>query len=580
MSLNISSNDNSGGSPTLTHRETETRAFSEYAKAALGIATDSIDLSFVEINPRYTTGSQGGLSYETTPGRPLLDHPIDTLHLSDNASTQGDDEWQASYDELLKMLPQEMQEQLALYKQLPQGDRSYEYGALEDQLEGYAKLLTKLKELSQPLELGSLAEVRSTVNLFMPLLSLKGALSTSTDTLTASSTLLQQAGANYRNFDSIQSVASELPQLLSQLKGIGDALHSIYLTANDKGTTGSGRDEANRDNASLAPLDLQQQAAKLADSVSLLQTQLQKNRAGSDFSLLDSQLSALKLVAQALSLPSQGLGSELIGIDMALKGSGQDESGLGFSGKSWLDSMNALSSLLSQVLVNKEGQPLSSAANRLLEALSILAMALTSGGAAASASPANDRASLSQRMDHDFEDSLQFKLQQEKKPFALTLALEVALQSDILPSFLRGLFSSLGASEASSAAAADVMGQLLHLNAMLSAAAAFSKEPDFFIDGHAERLSGGISQGMDLALNHPSEKSKELAVMIGQLAKSLTQVPCDNVRAAIGDLLSLADISYDSWQGDLHALTESISQVNSRINTPTDNHFTSIVNIA
>ena len=204
--------NSTGAQQTPFTREIDTTAWTEVNKASLGIVKDTFKqtVPFTE-NILYHAGYMGGFGYKSTASDPLLDHPLDSLTLSVENQNSAKKEFANAYEQLAKKLPQETYERLLNEKNLPLGDRSPPFIALDNTLNFFTNIL--MTEVTASSEIESLNAPSATY--LAPLIQNLEKI------LTSAQESLFEGGANTPNFDNLNNA-------MNQLKSITQTLQASY----------------------------------------------------------------------------------------------------------------------------------------------------------------------------------------------------------------------------------------------------------------------------------------------------------------------------------------------------------------
>lgn len=214
------------GSPlSPTQREIETSAWTQINKAALGIVPDSIDLSFTQIDKRYSTshlGTQTG--YKAREDQPLLDHTLENVRVLQSLNVPIDASWVSTYEQLISQLPPGVLERFMLEQQKPLEERDPTFVAAANVLMRSAQILTTLSLHSQPPILGSLEADRTEKNLIISLIAMKQSINNISQAINKTEEFLDDQGANFPNHDEHKNV-------LTQIKADAEVLGKMDLTS-------------------------------------------------------------------------------------------------------------------------------------------------------------------------------------------------------------------------------------------------------------------------------------------------------------------------------------------------------------
>lgn len=213
------------GSPSSpTQREIEASAWTEVNKARLGIVPDSIDVSFSQIDQRYSTshlGTQTG--YRAREDQPLLDHSIESTRILQSLNVPIDASWAATYEHLISQLPPGILARFLLEQQKPLNERDPSFAAMADVLMGYAKILTTVDLHCRSPDPASLEAARTELNLIVPMVAMRQSSINAFQAATKAEEFLNEQGANLPQHDEYQNV-------ITQIKGYAEILSKIDLT--------------------------------------------------------------------------------------------------------------------------------------------------------------------------------------------------------------------------------------------------------------------------------------------------------------------------------------------------------------
>lgn len=284
--------------PTLLPNELEASAWTQVNKAALGINFDSIEQALTMLSPRYVFGYMGGFGYRATANNPLLDHKLENVRASTSQYTPTDESNTQYYEELLSLLPQEIQDAFKEQKLLPFDQRNPNFVAVDNLFNISSKFLASLYTLGKPEDPNAAVSEQTYINMLFPFVSLQGGVRLADEVVMQAKAFLGDQGPNYLYFDAFNRVLGDFEQgllLLNQLNlGLGD-------------TEGTQLTEAMKQDAANAAVIF----SKIADN-------LTEVNLGNDLQIILPMARTLMTIAQALSLPNTGHAALYIGLTIAL----------------------------------------------------------------------------------------------------------------------------------------------------------------------------------------------------------------------------------------------------------------------
>lgn len=213
----------SPGSPqSPTQREVETSAWSEVNKAMLNITQDSIELSFTQLDPRYSHSHLGThTGYRARENQPMLDHYIDTERslLSPNALLN--ETSVAIYEELVnKLAPPEFKTRFLAEMGKPLDERSSDFTAVDNMLKAASQALVGLQSASQAAAPEGLEAARTALNFLTPLTAFQSAIHVGNDVLDAAGSYMRHVGPNDRYYDQHSDTLNQLRDILDDFKTV------------------------------------------------------------------------------------------------------------------------------------------------------------------------------------------------------------------------------------------------------------------------------------------------------------------------------------------------------------------------
>jgi len=134
--------DPNNGAPTPYYQNLITTAWTDATKASLGITKDTLGVPFTEMNQRYQFGCIGCFGYRATATNPML-HPLESGIMSGLGTRSLD--WTSKYNELLALLPADVQEKLAELSSQQPADRDASMVVLTSVLTWTAMVLSDIE---------------------------------------------------------------------------------------------------------------------------------------------------------------------------------------------------------------------------------------------------------------------------------------------------------------------------------------------------------------------------------------------------------------------------------------------------
>ena len=164
---------NPGSPQTPMQRELEATAWTEVNKLAPGINFDSLDTVMTEISPRYVFGYLGAFGYRSSPGQPLLDHPLESVRAEQPSRVPVGANLQEAYNGLFQSLPDDLQGSLTAQKQPPPEEQSSTLTALDSTLSLMANFIVHLHNAAETAAPGTVQAEQELLNFLFPYRRLK-----------------------------------------------------------------------------------------------------------------------------------------------------------------------------------------------------------------------------------------------------------------------------------------------------------------------------------------------------------------------------------------------------------------------
>jgi hypothetical protein len=212
MVFSTGSGGSVGGSPTPTHRETETTAATEVGKMVLGIVQDSLEIPFSQI------GLQNTWKYNSTasnPSIPTLNQMRMVLSFAKGPNT----EWTGTFAELMDLLPKDVKERLLNESKLPFEQRDETYGKLDNFLGLMAKGLSWMRGVSTPQDPEKAALTHDKTYKSLPFNAKKGLEPTVSDILKGADGYLEQLATGSQHFDELLKAVNNAKEALGTFEG-------------------------------------------------------------------------------------------------------------------------------------------------------------------------------------------------------------------------------------------------------------------------------------------------------------------------------------------------------------------------
>lgn len=528
--------DNVGAPLQPGVRQLETTASVEVAKNLMKIAVDTIDIPFFLI-------TQDVRKYQANANRPVL-APLMAVRSAAPGSTPPTETWQAQYNTLVKLMPQDFQKLFQAMMQLPVTERHPDFIILDGVLQQAAKALTFLQNAAQPIEPESLAALHASTNITMPYVAMGSLIPLSVVLLTEGRDLLELVGSEYPNFDLFTSSLSEFNSLAADLQD------AIALLGNSD-TAQEGREALTATGEKIQQLN-----------------QNLSRYSGGNFSILSNTLHAAQTISQALTLQQPGASSLLIGLSMATTALGDPNSQLSLFGSALSTVNSNLSTALGASLL--EGSSLGGKA--LFEHLMTVALLATiTFGALTSTSGKDSSSEVTQE-------------QRSASNFAYGLVLTLLDKSDTLSAFAN---STSSAAEIGDADQSATLADHLKLAAMLLLILANLNSNDpadttpLMKSQHStlQQGIGGAAQFTSQALlsdNLSGEIVENMNVYLQQANIALKREDYGGFIAALGNCLELAGANSDQFTKELKESKEEIKNVQSNLQQSDSGNLTEI----
>lgn len=517
---------NIGGSQTPLPNEIEATAWTNVNKAALGIVHDSLERTFIEINPRYTVGFLGGFGYKTSSQNPLLDHPLESLRRSETSSQKKDDTWIATYENLVHQLPADLLARFNSEGRKPFEQRNLSFTALDNLLKQTAKTLHQMSQLGKPTPTGSLEEARTMLNLFLPIAALKGAIANGNEIIDTAQTFLSTLGANYRYFDDFNNLLARLQLPMNSLERVNA----------DLATAVNGQ-------LSLKGID---EAAKAAQQLVTLRSQLERISLGNDLQMLLATIKSMETVATALSLPTTATAPLFLASSLASIGLFASDGSKGMLGPSYQSVINNLSMGLITGLM----PPSNKAGNELLSMIIALSLTTFSGlGAITYDSglglyPQRDTQSLN-----------------AAHTFAFDIALQLIISSRFIETFYKEMIAVSGGNLEAQQLGSSVLAQIAYLVIILAGANQGHTNPALLIEGEANYINQGTIAAFEIEKKVESEKTAAVAIAIQLSQLALESQDYQGFLDAFNNILESIGTSLDALENEIAQLNREAVEI-------------------
>lgn len=511
---------NVGGPLIPLQRDVEATAWTEVNKASLGIVRDSIEQTLVELNPRYTFGYLGGFGYRSAATRPFLDHPLDSLKLSQLASAQDSNLWRTSYDGFINQLPPDLLARFLKEKSLPFEQRNLSFVALDNLLTTAAKVLVRTGQLGQTEYLTPLEETRTTLNILLPFAALKGAIANGNEMVSEAKNFLSTKGANYRYFDGFHSLLTQLQTALTLLERVNGSL-------------------ANTVNGQLSPQALRD-AAKATALLGSIGSQLEQISLGTDLQLLLPSIRAMETIASSLALQNTLTAPLFLAMAWSSLGIFSSDTPLGPLGPQFEILVNALSAGLIAGMM----PPSNKAGNELLSLMVTLSLTTFIGLAALSVD--SGLGLYPPRSEQDVQSA---------RFFAFEAAVRLLVSSGILETFYREVIAASGGDAEAQRLGASTLANAAYLLIILGGALVAGHSPTRLIENESNYLQQGILSAEEMEKRVANEESTA-AHAIQLLAIALESRDYEGFQEALNSALETLGIAPESLTIDLAAIYE------------------------
>lgn len=531
---------NIGGPQITLQDDSRKTAETEYNKQYLGIVKDAIEQSFTEANPKYSRGFFG--RYMSTESRPMLDHPLESLRADQGFDAIPDETWKTFQEELIKLLPNDIQKQLSQESKKNIEDRDGIYIALGNVLRFVAKFLSKLDELSQPIPANSIAMSRTHQNQIMPLIALKQFADNGMEIQQSALDHILERGPNYYHFDGLHNFLNEVKQALNNMQQLAAEFN------------GGGS------------LQTIARITELASVITSLNANLQKAAFKDELQMLRPTLYAMEIITSAWSLANSGSPSFFIGLSIATIGINGDKNSSGIFGNAFskiigLFSQGIVSSLIPQ---SNEGQE--KFANLFLTVGIAALIGLTSLGVESGFGPLP-------KSDITHANSIGF--------LAIELGLLIMQSSGTLQTVVKTFFNAIGVEENKGHIGAEVISQGTTLLQILAATSGSKKDPAYLMETQENYLENGIAAGVEMANKGASEEYTDAAnVALHQFQTAFEEKNYGSIIEIFNSLLENLGTSIGNLMQDIKTIIETTHVItnNSSIES-SEQSMTGIVNI-
>lgn len=520
-SIGTGSGGNPGGPLIPLQRDIEATAWTEVNKAALGIVPDSIEKTFTDLNPRYTFGYLGGFGYRSTAGRPLLDHPLESLRYTQPSLVQDSNAWHTSYDSLVNQLPPDLLARFLKDRNLPFDQRNLSFVALDNILTTASKVLTRADQLGQSDHLSALETARTTQNILLPFAALKGAISTGHEALSEAQNFLLTQGANYRYFDGFRQTISQANTALTMLEQVNGSLSD---TANGQ----------------LNPLAIQN-AAKASVLLGKISSQLEQISLGDDLQLLLPSMKALETIASSLALPNTLTAPLFLASAWSSLGIFSSDSSLRPVGPQLEILINSLSAGLIAGIM----PPSNKAGNELLSLM--VSLSLASFISLAGLAVDSGLGLYPPRSDQDLNIA---------KFFAFESTLPLLVNSGILEAFYKEIIAVSGGDAEAQRLGGSTLANAAYLLIMLSGALAANQSATRLIENESRSLQEGIASVKEIEQKARVEHDASVAHAIQLLTIAMESRDYKGFEDAFNSILENIGVSPASLSTDLATIQD------------------------
>lgn len=536
---------NVGGPSIPLQRDIEATAWTEVNKAALGIIADSIEKSFNEINPRYSTGYMGGFGYKTTAENPLLDHPLEAVRMSMAFNQATDEAWQLTYETLINQLPKDLLARLTTEGNKPFEQRRLSFVALDHLLLKTAKFLTQVQNLSQPWEIASLEETRTTLNILLPFAALKGAIANGNEIILAAQDFLINQGANYRYFDNFNSLLNDLQSPLALMEKVNQSLNHT-------------------EQGQLNP-QARRAAEKAADQLATIASRLERISLGSDLQMMIATVKSLEMIATSLSLPNIQTAPLFLALSLASIGLYSSESPIGLLGPNYASLINQLSQGLISGLMpnhNKAGKELFTLTiiASLTAFISLASLAVNTG---LGPYPVKDSKTL-----------------EDTHFFAFEAAIHLAVSSGFIETFYKEMIDAAGGDLTAQNLGSATLAQVAHFLMILSGSLTGNRTPQGLIESQADHLLKGIFTAEEIEKKAENDQTVVAGIALKLFTLSLEAHDYEGFLDAYHNLIENIGVSQDALKAEITTINtagEAIAGLSTTENL--DTHLTGIMHI-
>lgn len=489
-------------------------------KASLGIVPDSIEKSFVEFNPRYTLGYLGGFGYRSAAGRPLLDHPLESVRYTLPSLTQDSTAWRTSYDSLVNQLPPDLQARFLKERELPFEQRNLSFVALDNVLTMGAKVLTRANQLGQTDYLDPLAETRTTLNILLPFAALKGAISNGNETLSQAKDFLMTQGANYRYFDGFNSLISQWEASLTLLQQVNSSL-------------------ADTVNGQLTPQAVRN-AAKAAFLLGTVGAQIEHISLGNDLQMLLPSIRAMETIASALSLKSTLTAPLFLAAAWGSLGITSTDNSLRVVGSQ----LQTLANTLSAGLIAGIMPPSNKAGNEFLSLMTTLSLTTFIGLAGLTVD--SGLGLYPSRSEQDV---------QAARFFAFESAVQLLVNSGTLETFYQEIIAASGGNTEAQRLGSTTLANAAYLLIALEGAQEAKKSPIQLMEDQSQSLQQGLFSAGEIEAKAATDHTS-IAHAIQLLTIALESRDYEGFQGSLNTVLEGIGIAPESLPADLTAIHE------------------------
>lgn len=309
---------NVGGPLQPTILELQQTAYVIVAADLLGISKDSMQRAISDID------RDGYLHYRASANRPNLVGPLERLRIALATEIVINESWKTFHNDLVGLLPADLQATYLAQMLLPLTERSPEFIALDNVLTLTAMALAWSEVASAPLDPASPAATALQISQMLPYVALQGEITTANIVFAAALGFLNDVGPNYPPFDALTNYLTQAGFALDEMKDIFNAIQTIGFA----NIIAAGTDPDIE--AALERID--PRIAALATNLASMNISLNSTFISNDLLLISPTLNAMTLVAAALALntisPTLFLGSAI-----ATLGIKSNDSAAGFIGE-------------------------------------------------------------------------------------------------------------------------------------------------------------------------------------------------------------------------------------------------------